>query len=189
MQAAPGAWVGRSGNFLLQTPYLYDIITTAAHPVNTSSWALFMREFYESVAARLVPDGVFLQWLPFHNLRQQDYKRILRTFQHIFPHVTPWYTGGSHTLVLATQESLTMNMLHTALLAATNDQIVINNLGPPAAWASYLAETLRTYVGDGPLTTDNDAFFYPTMKITFTSYRRCRRQCAEGAALQDQTPY
>jgi spermidine synthase len=39
-------------NFLLQTPYTYDIITTdATHPVNSSSWALFTQEFYQSVQA------------------------------------------------------------------------------------------------------------------------------------------
>lgn len=152
-------------NFLLQTPYIYDIITTdATHPVNTSSWALFTREFYESVAARLAPDGVFFQWLPFHNLREEDYKRILRTFQQVFPNATLWYTGGSHTLVLATPEPLTVARLRTAFLAAATNQIVIDDLGPPAVWPSYLAmdaEALRAYAGDGPLTTDNDAFFLP----------------------------
>lgn len=152
-------------NFLLQTPHIYDIITTdATHPVNTSSWALFTLEFYESVAARLAPDGVFLQWLPFHNLREQDYKRILRTFQQVFPHATLWYTGGSHTLVLATPEPLTVDTVRNTFSTAATNQILVDDLGPPATWLSYLAmdaAALRVYAEDGPLTTDNDAFFLP----------------------------
>ena len=152
-------------NFLLRTPHHYDIITTdATHPVNTSSWALFTNEFYESVANRLTADGVFLQWLPFHNLREQDYKRILRTYQHVFPHATLWYTGGSHTLVLATPEPLTRERLVAAFVAAAANPTVVTNLGPPVTWPAYLVmdETaLRAYVGDARLTTDNDAFFLP----------------------------
>ncbi|MCL4859037.1 MAG: fused MFS/spermidine synthase, partial [Caldilineaceae bacterium] len=152
-------------NFLLRTPHHYDIITTdATHPVNTSSWALFTQEFYESVANRLSADGVFLQWLPFHNLREQDYKRILRTYQHVFPHATLWYTGGSHTLVLATPEPLTRERLVAAFVAAAANPTVVTNLGPPVTWPAYLVmdeAALRAYVGDARLTTDNDAFFLP----------------------------
>jgi len=78
-------------NFLLQTPHRYDIITTdATHPVNTSSWALFTQEFYQSVGDHLTDDGIFMQWLPFHNLLEEDYQTILRTFQQVFPHATLW---------------------------------------------------------------------------------------------------
>jgi spermidine synthase len=173
-------------NFLLQTPHIYDIITTdATHPVNTSSWALFTEEFYRAVDARLAPDGVFMQWLPFHNLREEDFKRILRTFQHVFPHATLWYTGGSHTLVLATREPLTAETLRNAFGPAITNQIVIDDLGPPPTWPSYLAldaATLRTYTGGGPLTTDNDAFFLPydddNLRIMQTMEAAVRRQPA-----------
>lgn len=152
-------------NFLLQTTLAYDIITTdATHPINTSSWALFTLEFYQSVAARLKPDGVFLQWLPFHNLAESDFKMILRTFQQVFPHTTLWYTGGSHTLVLATPEPLTSERLSAAFAAAATNQTVIDDLGLPAVWPGYLAMgegALRGYVGPGPLNTDNHAFFLP----------------------------
>jgi spermidine synthase len=152
-------------NFLLQSTQVYDIITTdATHPVNASSWALFTQEFYASIAARLAPGGVFLQWLPFHNLREEDYKTILRTFQTVFPNATLWYTGGSHTLVLATPEPLTRQALTAVFAPAMSNQNVVDDLGPPAGWPRYLAmeaDELRAYAGAGPLSTDNNAFYLP----------------------------
>ncbi len=153
-------------NFLLQTPDDYDIITTdATHPVNASSWALFTREFYDSVAVHLTPNGVFMQWLPFHSLRETDYKQIIRTVQHIFPNTTLWYTGGSHTLLLATPYPLTKERLLATLgTGAPGDTVVTDDLGSPTVIASYLVmdeDALRAYAGPGSLVTDNDAFFLP----------------------------
>lgn len=152
-------------NFLLQTPHRYDIITTdATHPVNTSSWALFTREFYLLVADRLTDDGVFIQWIPFHNLREADYKRILRTFQSVFPHTTLWYTGGSHTLLLATTQPATADWLRDQLSAVADNAIVQQDIGPVPSLLLLLAmdeESLRTYVGAGALSTDNNAYFLP----------------------------
>jgi spermidine synthase len=152
-------------NFLLRSADLYDIITTdATHPINTSSWALFTQQFYQQVDARLAEGGVFMQWLPFHNLAEGDFKRILRTAQTVFPHTTLWYTGGSHTLLLATREPLTRERLVAAFVAAAQNQIVVDDLGPPATWPRYLAMTasrVRDYAGAGPIFTDDNAFFLP----------------------------
>lgn len=152
-------------NFLLQTPYQYDIITTdATHPTNTSSWGLFTQEFYKSVATRMTSDGVFMQWIPFHSLRQEDYKTILRTFQSVFPHASLWYTGGSHTFLLATPQTLTEKYLQERLLAAAANVIVRDDIGPAPALANFLAmdeDELRDYTGTGEIVTDNDAYFLP----------------------------
>ena len=152
-------------NFLLQTPYRYDIITTdATHPSNTSSWALFTREFYESVADRLTPDGVFVQWMPFHSLLESDYKMILRTFAGVFPHATLWYTGGSHTLLVATHQPLTDADLERMAQMVERNPIALADLERASLVRAYLAmdtATLRVYAGDGPLSTDDDAFFLP----------------------------
>jgi len=159
------AYVEDGRNFLLQTPHTYDIITTdATHPSNTSSWALFTREFYASVDERLAADGVFMQWVPVHSLTEADYKMILRTFQDAFPHATLWYTGGSHTLLLATPHRLTEERLTAAINAARSNAIVADDLGNVVALRGYLAmdeDALREFVGSGPLATDNNAYFLP----------------------------
>ncbi len=163
-------------NYLLQTDRQYDIITTdATHPSNASSWALFTREFYQLVQRRLAPDGVFIQWLPFHSLTEADYKAIIRTFRSVFPHTTLWYTGGSHTFLVATPQPLTEEVLAAALARAADNSTVLDDLGPPEVIRGYLAmdeEALAQYVGPGRLITDNNAFFLPsnaeTQKIMAT---------------------
>jgi spermidine synthase len=160
-------------NFLLQTDMRYDIITTdATHPSNASSWALFTREFYELIRQRLSPDGVFMQWLPFHSLTEADYKAIIRTCRSVFPYTTLWYTGGSHTFLVVTQQPLTDEMLTTLLAHAEDSSIVQSDLGSPAVIRGYLAmdaDKLGAYIGPGPLVTDDNAFFLPdnteTLKI------------------------
>ena len=153
-------------NFLLQTGEPYDIITTdATHPTNASSWALFTQEFYALVRRRLTPEGVFAQWLPFHSLLEEDYKAIIRTALSVFPHVSLWYTGGSHTFLVATPEPLTEEAL-VALLARVNENpTVLNDLGSPGVVRGYLAMdemALAEYAGAGRLVTDNNAFFFST---------------------------
>ncbi|NOZ29210.1 MAG: spermine synthase [Chloroflexi bacterium] len=163
-------------NYLLQTDERYDIISTdATHPSNASSWALFTREFYQTVKQRLAPDGVFMQWLPFHSLSEADYKAIIRTCRSVFPHTTLWYTGGSHTFLVATPERLTEERLAEVLARAADDPTVLEDLGPPDVIRGYLAmdeDELAEYVGEGPLVTDDNAFFLPsnaeTMKIMST---------------------
>jgi spermidine synthase len=153
-------------NFLLQTDEQYDIITTdATHPSNASSWALFTRQFYEQVAQRLAADGVFVQWLPFHSLLEADYKAILRTFQNVFPHATLWYTGGSHTFLVATPQELTEEDLMVTLIRNVDNQIIVDDLGSPFVIPHYWVwdeKELLIYAGPGPLVTDNDAFFLPS---------------------------
>ena len=152
-------------NFLLQTPHRYDIITTdATHPSNTSSWALFTREFYVSVADRLTPDGVFVQWMPFHSLLESDYKMILRTFASVFPNATLWYTGGSHTLLVATPQPLTDADLERMAQMVEQNPIALADLQRASLVRAYFAmdtAALLAYVGDGPLSTDDNAFFLP----------------------------
>jgi spermidine synthase len=152
-------------NFLLQTNRQYDIITTdATHPSNTSSWALFTTEFYAQVKQHLTPDGVFLQWVPLHSLAVADYLSILRTFQSVFPNAILWYTGGTHTLLLATPQELTREELETLLRAVADNPTVQKDLGRPDQIPRYWimnSGQLRQFAGKGSPVYDNNAFFLP----------------------------
>jgi len=159
-------------NFLLQTDRQYDVITTdATHPSNASSWTLFTSEFYRQVKGHLAPGGVFLQWVPLHSMAIADYLSVLRTFQSVFPNATLWYTGGSHTLVLATPEPLTEAGLEEALQAAYDNLAVLQDLGGPEQVARHWimnSEQLREFAGQGDVVRDNDAFFLPINAETET---------------------
>ncbi|MCY3700005.1 MAG: fused MFS/spermidine synthase [Gemmatimonadetes bacterium] len=152
-------------NFLLRTEESYDIISVdATHPANASSWALFTSEFYQLIENRLAQDGVFMQWIPIHGVREDDYRDILRTVWDIFPNMVLWSTGSTHSYVVATREPMSSVVMQSVLTRAAANPIVVRDLGPPEAIAGYVAMAeadLTGYIGRGPVITDNDAFFMP----------------------------
>jgi spermidine synthase len=151
-------------NYLLRSDERFDIITAdATHPVNTSSWALFTSEYYALVRQRLADDGVFIQWLPFHDLSSQDYRDIVKTFQIAFPHTTLWYTGGPHTFLVATPQPLTR-----AEVLALDEQLAASDAGVDLGDSRKLAGDLlmeeaavTKYVAGAREVTDDSAFFIP----------------------------
>jgi spermidine synthase len=152
-------------NYLLQTDNCYDIITTdATHPANSSSWTLFTKEFYQDVKDHLKVDGVFLQWVPIHSLSISDYLSILRTFQDTFPNATLWYTGGSHTLLLATPERVTPALIQSKLDLLDDKDIAVQDLGTSEKITRHWimnSDQLREFSQEGMVVKDNDAFFMP----------------------------
>ncbi len=150
-------------NFLLQTGKTYDIISNdATHPSNSCSWVLYTAEFYRQVKAHLESDGVFVQWLPCHSLSIAEYKSILRTFQSVFVNATLWYTGGTHSMLVATPAPLTSEVLAARLQAGALLPEVTEDLGDASRIAGYWAfdaEGLREFSGPGPISEDATAFF------------------------------
>ena len=170
-------------NYLLRTGERFDIITAdATHPVNTSSWALFTREFYALAQQRLAPGGVFVQWLPFHDLSQRDYRDIVRTFQSVFPHTTLWYTGGSHTFLVATPETLTRAQVE-AMAQRLKDEGFAGDFGDEKTFVGdFLMDeaAVARYSSDARVVTDDAAFFIPSrdfdaIRASIEEYRQASR--------------
>ncbi len=82
------------------------IISDATHPRVYDSWVLFTLEFYQAAQLRLADKGIFLQWVPFHGLEPDQYKGIVKTFQHVFQHTSIWSVNDTYSLLLATPEPL-----------------------------------------------------------------------------------
>jgi spermidine synthase len=87
-------------NYLVTSNKRYDvIITDSTHPRAYDSWILYTEEFYQAVQERLLPGGVFAQWVPVLGSMQGDLFRIhLNTFRRVFPNSTFWYVYGSERL-------------------------------------------------------------------------------------------
>ena len=82
----------------------------------------------------------------------------------VFPDATLWYTGGSHTLLLATPQPATDAWLAEKLAAAQDNQVVTDDIGPALRLGSFLAmdeDELRQHTGEGSLVRDNNAYFSP----------------------------
>jgi spermidine synthase len=153
-------------NYLLRSTERYDIITAdATHPINSSSWALFTHEFYVMVRDHLADDGVFIQWLPFHDLSERDYRDIIHTFQSVFPHTTLWYTGATHSFLVATPYPLTRDQI-LALDARLRGSAAGADLGDSRLLAADLimhADEVAAFAAHGRIVHDDRAFFIPAM--------------------------
>ena len=99
-------------NYLVTSNKGYEVIVCdSTHPRAYDSWILYTEEFYRAVQKRLLPGGVFAQWVPVHGSMRGDLFRIhLNTFRRVFPHSTLWYVYGSdQAFLLATPKPFSLN--------------------------------------------------------------------------------
>src|SRR5262249_48856305 len=89
-------------HYLLVTERTYDVVSVdTLDPKHAGNGNLYTREFYELSRRVLAPDGIFVQWLPYHQVDNASLKMIARTFQSVYPHATLWLNRfkGSALLV------------------------------------------------------------------------------------------
>ena len=150
------------------------IVTDSTHPKAPDSWVLYSREFYQQVQDRLTDDGVFVQWVPWHDLSTEEYKIILRTFQSVFPHPSVWMSAGmdergqfvTYTLLVATPGALSIDVARLReRLGAEAVRADLEPYGlhtPEGLLDTFLCgeESLRRWVGDGQVNTDDLPYTY-----------------------------
>ncbi len=96
-------------NFLQASPKQFDlIISEPSNPWMAGVSNLFTREFYETVARRLRPGGLFEQWVQTYQFTAAEYHLILRTLLSVFPHAAMLTTRreGEDTLIMASMAPL-----------------------------------------------------------------------------------
>lgn len=72
--------------FVRSTTNTYDVIVADLfHPARDGAGALYTREHFAAVRARLAPGGLFCQWLPLHQLDDTTLRIMVRTFLSVFP--------------------------------------------------------------------------------------------------------
>lgn len=87
---------------LLTAERPYDVITVdALRPQSGYSGNVYSVEFYELVAARLAPGGLFAQWIPTD--------RVLTSVAQVFPHVATAVGPGSAKFLVASNEPIPTN--------------------------------------------------------------------------------
>jgi len=125
-------------NFLFTTPDRYDvIISEPSNPWISGLAALFSEEFFRLTRTRLRPGGVMVQWIQLYNLRPDDLKMILKTFQGVFPETTLWNVSEDLLLLGRTEPGpLDLGRLKTRFATGR----VADDLGYPGneAWPSVL---------------------------------------------------
>ena len=97
-------------NYLKVSPHGYDAITAdATHPAAAESWMLYTLEYYQQVYDKLNNTGVYVQWLPLHNMAPTDYLSVLRTFRSVFHAETLLLFTSRYTLLVGAKQPLSLS--------------------------------------------------------------------------------
>jgi spermidine synthase len=85
----------------------YDLVfSEPSNPYRAGIASLFTREFYEAVASRLSPDGVFLQWVQAYEVDERTIATILATLASVFPEVEVWQVHNVDLVLVASRQPL-----------------------------------------------------------------------------------
>ena len=94
--------VGDGRSHLLLSNRQYDvIISEPSNPWIAGVAALFTREFFEGVRARLKPGGLICQWAHTYTISASDLRSIIATFTSVFPNGTAWMVNDNDVLLVA----------------------------------------------------------------------------------------
>jgi spermidine synthase len=143
-------------NYLLVTPHTYDVLSVdTLDPKHAGNGNLYTREFYELSKRVLKPGGIFVQWLPYHQVDNASLKMIARTFQHVYPHATMWLNRfKGYTLLLGTLEPLQIDLArleaHFRTPAIQRDLAEVHVATPWQFLESFTmqADTVRRYAAE-----------------------------------------
>jgi spermidine synthase len=81
-------------NYIHLTDDKYDaIVNDSIHPKYfAENSSLYAKEYFEDARKRLDKDGLFISWIPTHNVEPiLVLNSIIGTMMEVFPHVTIWY--------------------------------------------------------------------------------------------------
>ena len=157
-------------NHVELTASTYDfVVVDPPPPIETSGVSVISSlEFYQAAKARLNPDGVMVQWVPYGQT-QAEFLAHVRTYLAVFPNVRViagaggygFYLIGSDGSVDLTEEAMVSMLERPGILDDVSEAPDAKGrtaedwakLFMGLTWAS--GDQLRQAVGDGPLITDD----------------------------------
>ncbi len=176
----------------------YDVIVgDLFHPALDGSGALYTLEHFQAVRVRLLPGGVFCQWLPLYQLDLPSLRTIIRTFLAVYPQARAFLAHDSvRTPMLAlvgpadALAPLDLAALQTRLDHAADGVSRGTRMAQPIDLLGLYvgaAPALALFAGEGALNTDD----LPV--VTFDAMRNVRALSSAPAGrllamLQGMTP-
>jgi hypothetical protein len=154
---------GDGRELLMTSRDRYDLIASEpSNPYRAGIASLYTREFYEAVASRLAPGGIFSQWVQAYEVDQGTIRLITATLASVFSDVQAWRTHPGDLLftcamdkpvlsVPRMRERLAAEPFRSAMLAAWGVAGLEGFLGSYIAGDSFLRESGRRE----PLNTDD----------------------------------
>ena len=146
---------GRS--FLTFTDRRFDVITAdVIQPGHAGAGHVYSREYFSLVRHALKPNGVVLQWIG--KRPSVEYKLIMRTFLDVFPNASLWNDGEfmvGTALPLQLDPGTIDRLRADPKTREALDAIGLTSFDVLRTWYTAGADEMRTFVGAGPLLTDD----------------------------------
>ncbi len=144
----------------------YDVIVADTyHPARDGAGLLYTVEHFRAIEAALAADGVFVQWLPLHQLDLETLRLILRSFLAVFPDARLSmgnFNLGTPLLAVEARRgggaAKLSEIVGRPIAPALGRELAEIGLATPfALFGGFLAgpEALRRFAGAGPLNTDD----------------------------------
>ena len=101
---------GDARELLLTTHAKYDLIASEpSNPYRAGVASLFTREFYQAVAQRLNPGGMFSQWVQAYEIDTETVLSICATLGTVFPYIQIWQTNPNDALLICSMEEIPLS--------------------------------------------------------------------------------
>lgn len=85
---------GDGREILLTSRERYDLVfSEPSNPYRAGIAALYTREFYQAVADRLAPGGIFTQWIQAYSVDPATVRLVAATLASVFGDVETWHSG------------------------------------------------------------------------------------------------
>jgi spermidine synthase len=137
---------GDARELLLTNRDKYDLIVSEpSNPYRAGVASLFTREFYQTVAAKLNPGGLFAQWLQAYDVDLRTVRIFYATFGAVFPHIETWQTQAGDLLLIGSQSPIVRDF--AALRARVAEEPFRSAIA--SAWETNNLEGVFThYIGN-----------------------------------------
>ena len=146
----------------------YDVIVSDLfHPARDGAGSLYTVEHFSAVKTRLLPDGLFCQWLALHQMDMQTLRSIVAAFVQVYPNAVAVLASNSlDTPVIGLiarpgEPAWRMESIRARLAGAPPALVkALGQAGIDDAFAvlgSVVAQpdALRAFAGDAPVNTDD----------------------------------
>ncbi|MFK7852263.1 MAG: fused MFS/spermidine synthase [Akkermansiaceae bacterium] len=78
-------------HYLMATDETFDMINSDLFvPFRSGAGSLYTKDHFENAKKRLLPGGVFVQWLPLYQLTENEFSIIAKTMVETFDQVSMW---------------------------------------------------------------------------------------------------
>ena len=145
---------------LALTDRKYDLVTSEpSNPWMSGIAALYTRDFFNLVAARLKPGGLFVQWIPAYQMDWTSFNLIGRTFAEAFPDsmmVTTNPARPSSFLFVGSNGKLNLEQdvaARNLQYAQKSSNVTLRN--HRLFYNLIVSSDLKSLFGNGPINTDN----------------------------------